>query len=159
MPAKTLSPMKSRVLLLCSDPTLERNMVAALGSETCEVLWSADCCQALDITRTSQVDVLVLDFNIHSREFSQLASKCRFAERGCRTLVLADFLEQVALADETLVDGVLVKPLDPAHVRTAIHGLLGARGRALTASGHPEAAPLTEARPSKREWELTNKRK
>ena len=146
MPAKSVSPVKPRVLLLGSDPTLERNMVAALGSETCEVLWSADCRQALDLTRTSQVDVLVLDFNIHSREFSQLASKCRFAERGCRTLVLADSLEQVALADETLVHGVLMKPLDPTHVRTVIDGLLGARAQALTESWRPDSCSRFQKR-------------
>jgi DNA-binding response OmpR family regulator len=124
MPARLGLPVSPRVLLLGSDPTLERDMVAALRSESCEVSLAADCRQALNITRTSHVDVLVLDFNSQSREFSQLASEFSFAKRRCRTLVLTGSLEQLTLASETRVDGVLMKPLDPNHLRTVIHLLM-----------------------------------
>ena len=153
MLTKAGSPVKPRVVLLGSDPTLEKKVVAALGSETCEVQCSADCRQALDLACTSQVDVLVLDSNMHSREFSQFASKCRFAERGCRTLVLADSLEQAALASESWVHGVLMKPFEPHHVRTVIENLLvRARMQALGESWRFDTAPVFDALSSRRDW-------
>jgi|ERR1017187_2322589 DNA-binding response OmpR family regulator len=153
MPAKLGLPVNPRVLLLGSDPTFERNMVTAPESERCGVNLADDCRQALDITCNSQVDVLVLDFNIHSREFSQLASQSRFAERGCRTLVLADSLEQLALASESRVDGVLMKPLDANYLRTVIDNLLdGARIQVLGERWRPDTSPVFEALPSRRDW-------
>ena len=153
MPTKAVSPVKPRVLLLGRDPTLESKVVAALGLKTCEVQCSADCRQSLDLTCTSHVDVLVLDSNIHSREFSQLASKSRFAERGCRTLVLADSLEQVALASESWVHGVLMKPFEPHHVRTVIGNLLvGARTQALGESWRLDTAHVFDALSPRRDW-------
>ena len=93
-------------------------MVAALRSESCEVTLATNRRQALGITR-GHLDVLVLDFAIHSQEFSQPPSS------PCRTLVLADSLEQLILALEKRVDAALVKPLDPTQVRVAIRNLLG----------------------------------
>jgi DNA-binding response OmpR family regulator len=145
-------PVKTRVLLLGSDSTLERGMVAALRSESCEVNLAADCRQALNITRTGQVDVLVLDFDVHCREeFSQLALEFSLAERGCQTLVLANSLEQLTLASETRVDGVLMKPLDPDYLRTVIHNLLvGVPTQALAERWRPNTALVLEALPSRR---------
>ncbi len=146
-------PVNPRVLLLGGDSTFERNMIAALESERCGVILADDCRQALDIIRFGHVDVLVLDLDIHSREFLHLASQCSLAEPGCRTLVLADSLEQVALASETRVDGVLMKPLDAHHLRTGIDSLLdGARTQALGESWRPETAPVFGALPSRRDW-------
>lgn len=153
MPAKLGLPVKPRVLLMGSDPTLERDVVAALRPESCEVSLAADCRQALNITRTGQFDVLVLDFDIHSREFSPLASKFNLAERGCRILVLADSLEQVVLASESWVHGVLMKPFEPHHVRTVIENLLvGARTRAVGESWRLDTAPVFDAQSSRRDW-------
>ena len=67
MPARMELPVKARVLVLGSDSTLQRDMVAAFPCEICEILLAADCRQALDIARTGQVDVLVVDFDTHSR--------------------------------------------------------------------------------------------
>jgi DNA-binding response OmpR family regulator len=117
-------PVKARVLVLGSDSTLERQVVAALPSESCEIISAADSRQALAITRIGPVDVLVLDFDSHSREFPQLASTSSFAERHCPTLVLADSLEELILASETGVDGVFMKPLDPDQGRALINKLL-----------------------------------
>jgi DNA-binding response OmpR family regulator len=153
MPARLGLPVKTLVLLLGNDSTLERDTVAALESESCEVILADDYCQALDIIRTGHVDVLVLDFDIHSREFSHLASKFSRAERGCRILLLADSLEQVALASENRVDGVLMKPLEPHHVRTVIdHLLTSARTQALGERWRPDTDPVFEALPSRRDW-------
>jgi|ERR1035441_2785029 DNA-binding NtrC family response regulator len=153
MPAGLGLPGKTRVLLLGSDSTLERDMVAALESESCEVILADDCYQALDIIKTGHVDVLVLDFDIQSREFSQLASKFNLAGRGCRTLVLADSLEQLTLASETRADGVLMKPLDPSRIRTVIHNLLGGlHAQAPAERWHPDTALVFEAPPSLRDW-------
>jgi DNA-binding response OmpR family regulator len=157
MPAKIQSSVKPRVLVLGSDSTHDRDMVAALPSENCEIILAADCRQALDITRTGRVDVLVLDFDSLSREFSQVASKLSFVQRRCRTLVLADSLEQLTLASETGVDGVLMKPLDPDQGRTVIHNLLaGARRQALGERWRPRTAPCSEAILSRRDWEINN---
>ena len=73
--------------------------------------------------RCGQVNVLVLVFDIHSWEFSQLASILILAGRRCRTLLLADSLEQLALAIDTPVDAVLLKPYAPRHVRSVIQNL------------------------------------
>jgi DNA-binding NtrC family response regulator len=151
--AKMGLPVKTRVLLLGSDSTFERNMVAALESESCGVILAHDCRQALDIIRFGHVDVLVLGLHIDSREFSHLASKCSLTARGCRTLVVADSLEQVALASESRVDGVLMKPLDANQLRTVIDNLLdGARTRALGERWRPDTSPVFKALPSRRDW-------
>lgn len=157
MPARMELPVKARVLVLGSDSTLQKDMVAALPSESCEILVAADCRQALDIARTGHVAVLVVDFDSHSRELSQLASIFNFAERRCPTLVLAGSLEQLTLASETGVDGVLMKPLDPDQGRTVIHNLLaGARMQALAERWRPGTASCSEAIPSRRDWEINN---
>jgi DNA-binding response OmpR family regulator len=134
-------PVKPRVLLWSSDPTLERDMVAALRSETCEVFLAADRRQALNIARTGGADVLVLDFNTQSREFSPPASKCSLTKRACRTLVLADSLEQLTFASETQADGVLMKPLDPGHLRTVIHNLMKSARPPITTGRVPDTQP------------------
>jgi DNA-binding response OmpR family regulator len=153
MAAKMGLPVKTRVLLLGSDSAFERTMVAALEAERCEVILADGCRQALDIIRSGHVDVLVLDLDIHSREFSHLASQCSLADGGCPTLVLADSLEQLALASESRVDGVLMKPLDPNHLRTVIDNLLaGTRTQALGECWRPETAPVFGALPSRRDW-------
>lgn len=153
MPAKTGWPMKPRVLLLDIDSIFESDLLAALRSESCEVILASNCRQALDIARTGHVDILVLDFDLHSQEFSRLASQFRLGETPCRTLVFARSLEQLTLASATQVDGILVKPIDLNQVRTAVHNLLaGVRTQALTESWRPDAAPLSEAQPSQRDW-------
>ena len=155
MPARLGLPVIPRVLLLGGDSTLERNMVNALESDGYEVCLVADCCQALDITRTGHVHVLVIDFILCCREFSQLAPEFSLAERGCRTLVLANSLEQLTLASETRVDGVLMKPLDPDYLRTVIHHLLvGVPTQALAERWRPNTAPVLEALPSLRGWRI-----
>ena len=157
MPARMELPVKARVLVLGGDPNLERDVIAAFPSESCEVIWAADCRQALEMTRTGHVDVLVVDFDTHSREFSQLASVFDFAERRCSTLALAGSLEQLTLASETGVDGVLMKPLDRDQGRTVIHNLLaGGRMQALAESGRPGTANGSEASPSRHDWEINN---
>lgn len=145
--------MNPRVLLIGRNPTVERDMVAALRSENCEVSFAADCRQALDITGTDQIDVLVLDFDLHCREFSLLASNCNLTERGCPILVLADSLEQLVLASETRADGVLMKPLDPHHARTVVEKLLaGERTQALGESWRPDTAPVLDVLSFERDW-------
>jgi len=160
MPAKMELPVKARVLVFSSDSTLERHMVAALPSESCEIISATDCRQALDITRTGHVDVLVLDFDSHCREFSQLASTFSFAERHCPTIVLADSLEQLSLASDSGVDGVLMKPLGPDQGQTVIHNLLaGASMQALAERWRPDKAPLSEGQRSRPDWQSADKRK
>ncbi|MGO8678360.1 MAG: hypothetical protein ACLQVX_21170 [Limisphaerales bacterium] len=128
VPAKTAAPTKARVLVLARDSSIERQMVAALPSERCEIISAANGRQALDIARTGRVDVLVLDFDSHSRHLSRLAATSGLAQRPCPTLVLADSLEELTLASETGADGVLIKPLDPEQGRTLIHNLLAEEG-------------------------------
>ncbi len=148
MPARIGLPVKARVLVLGDDSTLEQDVVAALRSESCEVILPADCAQALDFIRTGHVVVLVLDFDTHSREFSRLAPILSLAERRCRTLVLADSLEQLTLASETGVDGVLMKPLDPNQGRTVIqHLVAGVRTQAADEGGRPGTDCFSEAQP------------
>ena len=150
MPARTGLPAKTRVLLLGRDPALERDLIAALQSESCEVVSAADGRKALDMARKAHVDVLVLDFDTHPRECSRLTLKLSLAERGHRTLVLASSLEQLTHASETGADGVLMKPLDPRQVRTVIHNLL-AGAYAQTLAGRWPPDPFFEAPPSQRD--------
>jgi DNA-binding response OmpR family regulator len=111
--------MKARVLLWCNRPPLDGHLVAALRSEICELTLATDRRRAQGIACSGHFDVLVLDFESNSREFPQLAA------RSCRTLVLAESLEQLILALETRVDAALMKPFDPQQVRTVIRWLLG----------------------------------
>jgi DNA-binding response OmpR family regulator len=146
MPAKMELPGKARVLVFGSDSTLERHMVAPLPSESCEIILAADSREALDLIHTGHVDVLVLDFDSHSREFPQFASTSSFAERHCPTLVLADSLEELILASETGVDGVLMKPLDPDQGRALIDNLLaGASMQPVAERWAPDTAFSSEA--------------
>jgi len=131
-PTRMESRLKSRVLLWGNSPPLDSHMVAALRSESCEVTLATGRRQALGITR-GHLDVLVLDFAFHSREFSQPAS------RHCRTFVLAESLEQLILALERRVDAALVKPLGLEQVRTVIRNLLGgARMQVWAEDWHPQ---------------------
>lgn len=145
MPARIGLPIEARVLLLGSDSTLEADSVGALRSESCEVLLAADCRQALDLARTGPINLLVLDFGACSRKFSQLASIFNSANGRCLTLVLADSLEQMALANETGADGVLIKPLDPIQLSTMIHRLLaGFRTQPLAGTWPPDTVARSE---------------
>lgn len=153
MSARMGSPARTRVLLLDSNSPPEPEVVAALRSEGCEIILADDCRHALDITRTGQVDVLVLDFDIHARGFSQLASKFVSAEGRCRTLVLTGSLEQLTLASETGADGVPVRPLDLKQLRIVFEYLLaGRRTQPLPERWHFDTAPLSEAAPYQRKW-------
>ncbi len=127
-PTRSGWPLNPRVLLSSGDPSSERETLAALQSQSCEVLLAAGRRQTLGRIHAGDVDVLVLDFAVHSRKFSQFASEFRLGELPCRTLVLAHSLEQAILATEAQADGVLVKPLDPNHLRSMIRNLLLWRG-------------------------------
>jgi DNA-binding response OmpR family regulator len=155
MPARVELSVKTRVLLLGNDSTLERDIGAALRSEGCEVIWATDCREAIDMVRTGRVDVLVMDFHIHSKEFPQLAPKSSLGERCCRTLVLAGSLEELTFASEGQVDGVLIKPVDPNQARIAIHNLLADVGtQAQAERWQPDTSPHSEALSSQRDWGL-----
>ena len=121
--ARTGALAKPRALLWGSDASIETHTLAAFRSARCEVLLATDRRQAIDATHHSHVDVLVLNFRLHSREFSQLATIASLVIWPCRILVLADSLEQLALAIEAPVGGVLVKPLDPEQLRAVVHSL------------------------------------
>lgn len=153
MPAKMESPLKSRVLLLGIDSRLESEMATALRGESCEVILAADCRQAVEIIRGSEVDILVLDSDVPSQDLLQLASKFSFAARPCRTLVLADSLEQLTLAAETLADGVLMKPLDRNQMQAVIRNLLADAGtRGLTESRRPDNTRFSGPQSPRPDW-------
>jgi len=122
VPVKVRSPLKTGVVLLGEDATVREQLRAALRSERCDALWTNDPHQALEAIRGGRADVLVVDFDTHSRSLSQLASG--FSERRCRSLVLVGSLERLALASESGADGALLKPVDPRQARTAVHNLL-----------------------------------
>lgn len=145
MPARMGSPVKMRVLLLGSDSTLGRDVVATLRFESCDVFSAADFPQALAITRAGDIDLLVLDLGTHPKGLRQLASQSSLAGSCRRTLIVADSLERLTLASETRVDGVLIKPIDPTQAIRVIHNLLGGvREHALTETGRSNTAPFSE---------------
>lgn len=133
MSAKTDSPVKARALLLGKDATLESETVEALRAECCELILTGDREHALDIARTGYVDFLLVDFDLYSGHVSELALASDPAGKRCRILVLVHSFEQLTLACERLVDGVLMKPLDPYQVRSLINKLLADHRT------HPEA--------------------
>ena len=68
-------------------------------------------------------------------------------------LFRSDSLEQAALASESWVHGVLMKPFEPHHVRTVIENLLvRARMQALGESWRFDTAPVFDALSSRRDW-------
>jgi DNA-binding NarL/FixJ family response regulator len=150
MPARTGSSVKRRVLLMPWDTTFERDMVAALRSENCEVFSAADSCQPLAIARACSIHLLVLDLAIDPHLVYQLWSQLNAVTRRFRTLALADSLEQLSRASETLVDGILVKRLEPNQVRTAVHNLL---------AGGQIRAPIERTRPDRADLSATPRSK
>jgi DNA-binding NarL/FixJ family response regulator len=137
-----LSP---RVLLSNCDPTLEREMVTLLQSQSCEVLLTADHHQTLIRIQAGDVDVLVLDLGMHPLESMLFSSEFQLAHLRSRTLILARSLEQAILATEAQADGVLMQPVEPDLLGKVIHQLLPGTGHiACPRRGCLSAAPVFE---------------
>jgi DNA-binding response OmpR family regulator len=148
-------PVKTRVLLLGCDSTQGSDMVATLRFEGCDVFSTADFPETLARISAGDIDVLVLDYRSHSQWFQQLSSKLSLGEACCRTLVLADSLEQLTLASETDVDGVLIKPLDTNQVRTVVRKLLTrSRISVPIERSRSDIASFSEGLPSRFDWEI-----
>jgi DNA-binding response OmpR family regulator len=133
MPASTALRLSPRVVVSSCDPRLEREVVAAFQSQSCEVLLAAEHRQALGRVVAGEVDVLVVDLGIYSGELSEFASEFKHSDLRCRTLVLAHSLEQAILAMEAQADGVLMPPVDPHQLRKVIHNLLTGTGQSACA--------------------------
>ena len=123
MPAKAIMPQGLRVLWFESDASLDNGIVSALRAEGYDVNFAASEREAAEVMRAIVIDILVLDFDSHSREFEQVMAKWRAGRPGCCVLAIARSLEQLALASELAVDGVLMKPLDPSRVATVLNHL------------------------------------
>lgn len=155
MPTRASSKVKTRLLLLAANSTFQQALAAALRSDNCEIILAAGCRQALDLARSLQVDVLVVDFDLHGREFSRLAPQSGFEEGHCPTLILTGSLEQLTFSYEAGTDGALMKPIDPSQLRTVIQNLLaGARAPALTGKWPPDAVLFPETARSRRDWRI-----
>jgi len=124
MPARFVTRAKRRVLMLGDDPISDASVGNCSQADGYEIVYTTDQERAVEASSTGDIDALVLDSELPSKDLGQLVARLNAGGRRCRILVIARTLEQMALANEAGADAVLMRPLDPKCVGMVMNNLL-----------------------------------
>jgi DNA-binding response OmpR family regulator len=126
------TPGNARVLLVEDDPSLRRYLEVVLQRKGYEVLVAADGLEAMKVTLTAPLDVVVTDAVMPNLNGYEL---CRFVKNSptlAQTpVVLLSALEQnTSCSEDAGIDAYLAKPISIEDLTDCIQNLLRHRAQA-----------------------------
>lgn len=129
----------ARVLIVEDDPSLSKMIADYLRVEQHEVLVASDGFEGLQLMRTSEMDVVVLDWNLPSMSGIDVAAKYRQQGGECKILMLtakSNTADKVFGLDSG-VDDYVVKPIDLEELGARLRALIrrDAYGKGLLKAG------------------------
>lgn len=121
----------SRTVLVCDNEEALRALVrAALEPSGCEILEARDGDESLELARSLEPDLIILDLMMPGRSGLQVLDALRSEERFERTPVIV-LSARAQVADQEAVAGAgatsfMAKPFSPRELCSEVASLLGA---------------------------------
>jgi len=128
--AQTVACAPGRRVLVVDDNPVNRDLVATvLGGLAVEVTEAGDGAQAVVIAQTRAFDLILMDQRMPVMDGESAARGIRQGDGpNRRTPIIAFSADDAIRIDETLFDGALAKPLDPAALLRAVASVMISRG-------------------------------
>ena len=118
-----------RVLVVDDNPANRDLVATVLGGLSVEVTEAGDGAQAVALAQTRAFDLILMDQRMPVMDGEAAARGIRQGDGpNCRTPIIAFSADGAVRIDETLFDGMLAKPLDPAALLRGVASVMISRG-------------------------------